>query len=114
MEIVDQRNILEEFDVETQTTTEKNDCWKDCCAITWGIIGILALLGLVGGAFYGFIRLIQFAESKSFYICESDLIKCIVTNENINGNIESIINITRDCLLDLTEKPREQYFKNKS
>ena len=114
MESADQRNILEEFDVETQTTTEKDNCWKDYCAITLDIIVILALLGLVGGAFYGFIRLIQYADRKSFHISEFDHIKCIVTHENINGNIESIINISRDCLLDLTQKLREHYFKKKS
>ena len=114
MEIIDQRNILEEFDVETQTTTEKDNCWKCCCEITLGIICGLGLVGLVCGIVYGFVSLARYIEGESFHIDESDLIKCIVTNENINGNIESIINITRDCLLDLTKKPRGHYFKNKS
>ena len=68
MECVDQRNILEEFDVETQTTTEKDNCWKDCCAITRGIIGILALLGLAGGALYRMSRLVNYFEERRFHI----------------------------------------------
>ena len=111
METVEDINLLDE---ESQILIYNKKCYNRSCIcfamLFWTFVTILSL-GTCVGNIYGFYKLCVYYEDKSFNVYNSDLVKCIVTNEKINDT-KMLINITRDCLLNLTIKPRE-YLKNK-
>ena len=117
METVEDINLIDE---ESQIPIYNKKCCNKSCIQTsvciclatlfWTFVTILSL-GACFGVIYGFYKLDEYYENRSFNVYNSDLVKCIVTNENIN-DANMFVNITRDCLLNLTIRPRE-YLKNK-
>ena len=117
METVEDINLIDE---ESQIPIyNKKCCFKSCiktsvciCLVIlfWTFVTLLSL-GACAGVIYGFYKLVEYDRNTSFHVYNSDLVKCIVTNENIN-DANMFINITRDCLFNLTIKPRK-YLKNK-
>ena len=120
MESVEEIYLIDE---ESQTPIYKKKCCcnlKCICAWLCGIFWTLFGFGCCAGVVYGIIKYFEYSSnieaefrSKNFYISERELLKCIVMNENISDSTDTFINITRDCLLNLTTKSRE-YHKNKN
>ena len=111
METVEDINLIDE---ESQIPIYKKKCYNRSCIcfaiLFWTFVTILSL-GTCAGIIYGLYKLCEYYENKSFHVYNSDLVKCIVTNENISVSTDSFINITRDCLLSLTAKSREYHKK---
>jgi len=112
MESVEEIYLIDE---ESQTPIYKKKCYDFKCICAWicGIFWTLFGFGCCAGIIYGLYKLCEYFENKSFHVYNSDLVKCIVMNENISDSTDTFINITRDCLLNLTTKSRE-YHKNKN
>ena len=112
MESVEEIYLIDE---ESQTPIYKKKCYDFKCICAWfcGIFWSLFGIGCCVGLFYGMIKYFEYASVRDFYINNGNLVKCIVMNENISDSTDAFINITRDCLLNLTTKSRE-YHKNKN
>ena len=99
METVEDINLIE--DIESQIPIYNKKCYNKTCIcfaiLFWTVITVL-ILGIGVGIVYGLYKLVEYDRNTSFYVYNSDLVKCIVTNENIN-DANMLINITRDCLL---------------